>query len=114
MASINPMASEMSNHFDLSSDWSKEVALKTAAELDIEMTSAHWDVVFFLRDMCKDQAIPCSAGKIIRELQERFSEEGGKRYLYRLFPRGPVMQASKLAGLPMPPETLDLSFGSVH
>ena len=31
---------------------------------------------------------------------------GNSRYLYRLFPKGPARQASKLAGLPKPAKCL--------
>jgi tRNA 2-thiouridine synthesizing protein E len=50
----------------------------------------------------------------MRELDQEFAAEGGRRYLYDLFPRGPILQASRIAGLPLPPGTLDRSFGSVH
>jgi tRNA 2-thiouridine synthesizing protein E len=55
-----------------------------------------------------------SARELARELDREYADEGGRRYLYELFPRGPVVQACHIAGLPMPPGTRDLSFGSVH
>jgi tRNA 2-thiouridine synthesizing protein E len=49
-----------------------------------------------------------------RELEQDFAEAGGRRFLYTLFPGGPLAQGCKLAGLPLPQGTLNRSFGSVH
>jgi tRNA 2-thiouridine synthesizing protein E len=114
MATVNPMLIETPLMLSDLEDWSEERALLLAGEMGIEMSAAHWDVVYFLREQCDRNEGVCNARKVIRVLQERFSEQGGKRYLYSLFPGGPVRQASHIAGLPMPPDTLDLSFGSVH
>lgn len=46
-------------------------------------------------------------------LEERFHGRGGRRYLYRLCPGGPVAQGCRLAGLEMPAGAVDRSFGSV-
>lgn len=46
-------------------------------------------------------------------LDERFHREGGMKQLYRLFPRGPVAQGCRLAGLPVPAGAIDRGFGSV-
>jgi tRNA 2-thiouridine synthesizing protein E len=45
-------------------------------------------------------------------LDERFHASGGMKYLYRLFPRGPVAQGCRIAGLHSPANVVDRSFGS--
>ena len=95
-------------------DWNEERARELAAQEGIELTEAHWDVIRFLREQCETSSGDCTARKVIRMLSDRYREQGGKRYLYRLFPHGPVYQACRIAGIPLPAHTLDLSFGSAH
>ena len=40
-----------------------------------------------------------------------FSGAGGSRNLYRLFPRGPLAQGARIAGLPVPANVTNASFG---
>jgi tRNA 2-thiouridine synthesizing protein E len=47
-------------------------------------------------------------------LDERFHSRGGMKYLYKLFPGGPVAQGCELAGLPVPAGAKDKSFGSAQ
>ncbi len=47
-------------------------------------------------------------------LDERFHARGGIRYLYELFPGGPIAQGCRLAGLTPPAGAEDRSFGSVQ
>jgi tRNA 2-thiouridine synthesizing protein E len=46
-------------------------------------------------------------------LEERFHRQGGLKYLYQLFPGGPVAQGCRLAGLKAPAGAADKGFGSV-
>lgn len=46
-------------------------------------------------------------------LEEKFHHKGGLKFLYTLFPRGPVAQGCRLAGLTPPPGSFDPSYGSV-
>ena len=45
-------------------------------------------------------------------LDKTFVAQGGTASLLKHFPRGPVAQASRIGGLPVPPYTEDPSFGS--
>jgi tRNA 2-thiouridine synthesizing protein E len=92
--------------------WSEERAVELARAEGIELSDAHWDVVNFLRERFMRQGQAKSGRKIVEALEERYASQGGKRYLYTLFPHGPVTQGSRIAGLPLPAYTADPSFGS--
>jgi len=95
-------------------EWDEDVAKALAAAEGVELTSEHWDVIHYLRDRCRTEGTECSARQVSQALAERYADKGGKRYLYTLFPKGPVFQASKIAGIPMPAHVVDLSFGSAY
>jgi len=46
-------------------------------------------------------------------LEERFHSRGGMKFLYDLFPGGPVTQGCRLAGLEPPAGSHEEGFGSV-
>lgn len=92
--------------------WSNAHAEQLAKEQQIEMTDEHWEVVNFLRERFVHEGQAKSGRQIIEALEERFGDRGGRRYLYTLFPHGPVAQATTIAGLPLAPYTTDPHFGS--
>ncbi|MCW8841523.1 MAG: TusE/DsrC/DsvC family sulfur relay protein [Gammaproteobacteria bacterium] len=92
--------------------WSEERALELAHQESIEMSEEHWDVIHFLRERYLQEGQARSGRKVVEALERRYAGKGGKRYLYTLFPHGPVTQASIIAGLPLPAYTTDPSFGS--
>lgn len=94
-------------------EWSEETAHGRAKELGIELTPDHLKVIKFLRLHYMDGGNIESAPMLLRDMEERFRDEGGGRFLYRLFPGGPVTQGLHLAGLPSKPYSSDKSFGSV-
>ena len=96
------------------SPWSEKEALDRAGELGIEMDSDRWDVTLFVRDYYRGKGAQASAREILQALEAEFAQDGGKRWLYKLFPGGPVTQASQIAGIPMPRGASNPSFGTSH
>lgn len=93
--------------------WSPQYANRLAEAEGLALTNEHWEVIFYLRERYRQRGNTDSARDVSRDLEERYCGEHGRGFLYELFPHGPVSQASRLAGLPLPPHTHDLSFGSV-
>lgn len=94
--------------------WSPLVAKHQAEAEGIFLTDEHWAVINFLRDRYRRLGDAKSAREIMGDLEERFTDGHGRGILYELFPGGPVSQASRIAGLPLPPYSSDPSFGSVE
>jgi TusE/DsrC/DsvC family sulfur relay protein len=93
-------------------NWNKEKARKIATQEGIELTDAHWAVIYCLRDYYLENGLAQSGRELGDMLDREFSELGGRRYLHRLFPHGPVAQGMRIAGLPLPAYTIDVGFGS--
>jgi len=94
-------------------DWTEETARSIAHMESIELTDAHWTVIRFLRDHYEQHGTSLHARILTDALQEKFQIQGGLKYLYRLFPDGPVSQGARIAGVPVPMDSSNESFGSV-
>jgi tRNA 2-thiouridine synthesizing protein E len=95
-------------------DWSPAMAEKMAREEGVTLTDDHWEVIHLLRENYRHHGRAPHARQLLNGLEERFGREGGRKYLYQLFPHGPVSQGCKIAGLPLPAYSSDPSFGSVE
>ncbi|MGV3346056.1 TusE/DsrC/DsvC family sulfur relay protein [Enterobacteriaceae bacterium LUAb1] len=88
-------------------DWNEALALLLAAEDNITMTEAHWEIVFFVRDFYQEFNTSPAIRMLVKAMKQKYGEEkGNSRYLFRLFPEGPAKQATKIAGLPKPAKCL--------
>ncbi|BDR34550.1 sulfurtransferase TusE [Photobacterium damselae] len=84
-------------------DWSKELVPQLAEEEGIELTEAHWEVIHFVREFYLEFNTSPAIRMLVKAMAKQYGEEkGSSRYLYKLFPKGPAKQATKLAGLPKP------------
>lgn len=93
--------------------WTKADGESTAKSEGLGLTDDHWEAIRAIQEYFAKSETPR-----VRELRdamdERFQIKGGTKYLYDLFPQGPVAQGCRLAGLPEPAGATDKSFGSVQ
>ena len=94
--------------------WHVEHARYQAGESGMEISDEHLDVIQFLRDYYVEHGWPKRTHELSRILDKAYKHMGGKRYLHKLFPRGPLSQGPELAGLPPLANMVDLSFGTSH
>jgi len=96
-------------------DWSEVEATKLARDEDVELGADHLELLRALQEYFwrhRDQAI--KTRDLHDALDERFRVKGGLKYLYVLLPNGPVAQGCRFAGLTIPANAIDRSFGSVQ
>lgn len=86
-----------------SSQWSETLAEVIAEKESIILSPEHWEVVRFVRDFYLEFNTSPAIRMLVKAMANKLGEEkGNSRYLYRLFPKGPAKQATKIAGLPKP------------
>jgi TusE/DsrC/DsvC family sulfur relay protein len=95
-------------------DWSSERALEVAAGERLALGDDHWAVVRGLQEFfARHETGAINLRELSDALDEKFHYKGGMKYLYTLFPGGPIAQGCRLAGLKPPAGAVDPSFGSV-
>ncbi len=83
--------------------WEEGLGLEMALQDGIELSSAHWEVILFVREFYLTYNTSPAIRALTKAMKAQFGEEkANSRYLYRLFPLGPAKQATKYAGLPKP------------
>jgi len=88
-------------------DWHEALALLLAEEEGITLSGAHWEVVRFVREFYLEFNTSPAVRMLVKAMAKKYGEEkGNSRYLFRLFPKGPAKQATKIAGLPKPAKCL--------
>ncbi len=96
-------------------DWTRDEAREIARKEGIELTEDHWEAVRALQSYYahhEDDAV-INLRDLHDALDECFHQKGGLKYLYALFPGGPIAQSCRIAGLKAPFLATDRSFGSV-
>jgi len=95
--------------------WKQEGAISAAQGLGLEPGDAHWDAVRALQEyFARHSDGSINSRELHDALEERFHSRGGMKYLYTLFPGGPVTQGCRLAGVEPPAGSADAGFGSVQ
>lgn len=94
--------------------WSREKSAAMAQDEGVELNDGHWAVVTFLRGYYLEYGLPIAARTTAGALKRHFAKQGGKKYLYQLFPGGPVSQGSRFANVRTPAYATDPSFGTSY
>lgn len=89
------------------SDWDAEAATKLAQLEGIELTAAHWEVLYALRDFYQEFDLSPAMRPLTRYLKQHLgADKASSIYLLTLFPGSPAKVAAKIAGLPRPENCL--------
>lgn len=82
-------------------DWSEAFARAQAAAEGLELTDAHWQVIWYLRSYYGEHGAQASVRDMVKHFRPRWGrEKATSRHLHELFPRGgPQKQGNRLAGL---------------
>jgi len=75
--------------------WTKEIAVEIAKELNIDLSDKHYEVIHFLREKFME-GTPLTIRKVGKSGIVDIKE------FYQLFPGGPLKFSSKIAGIPKP------------
>ncbi|HFD7680052.1 sulfurtransferase TusE [Klebsiella variicola] len=99
----NEIETDSEGYLKDTTQWSEAMAEVIAAQEGITLAVEHWEVVRFVREFYLEFNTSPAFRMLVKAMSNKFGEEkGNSRYLYRLFPKGPAKQATKIAGLPKP------------
>jgi tRNA 2-thiouridine synthesizing protein E len=85
-----------------------------ARNAGIELTPEHWDAIEFVLEVYENCPECRHARQMSELLDAEFKERGGRKYLYPLFPSGPVRQISDLVQLKQLENETDRGFGTSY
>lgn len=89
------------------SDWSPEVAEILAENDNIALDSQHWEIIHLVREFYQRFDHGPAMRPLVKLVTDRLGADKGRSiYLLKLFPGSPAKLASKIAGLPKPPNCL--------
>lgn len=94
-------------------DWTRDHAVVAAAADEIVLNEDHWEMIKALQGYFASHDKP-NVRDLHDALEESFHSRGGLKYLYGIFPGGPVAQGCRYAGLQAPSGAVDKSFGSIQ
>lgn len=95
-------------------EWDEKQGRGIAEREGIELTEDHLAVIHRLRRYFLDNGLAESGRELGDMLDQEFAEQGGRQYLRRLFPGGPVTQGMRIAGLSVPAHSEDAGFGTAR
>jgi tRNA 2-thiouridine synthesizing protein E len=94
--------------------WTRKNGEAQAQQEGLELGDDHWELVHALQEFyARHEPNDIQLRALSDALDEHFHHKGGTRYLFTLFPGGPIAQGCRIAGLDAPPGAENKGFGSV-
>ncbi|QCI21178.1 TusE/DsrC/DsvC family sulfur relay protein [Buchnera aphidicola (Hyperomyzus lactucae)] len=88
-------------------DWNMILAEEIAKTENIKLNADHWQIIIFIRNFYFKFNMTPSMRMLITSMKKEMGiSKSNSIYLFKLFPKGPAIQASKIAGIPKPVKCL--------
>jgi len=88
-------------------EWSEDFAREQAERDGIRLFNDHWELIYYFREYHEENMANPTMRTLIRDLgaknKQFHDQKTYEKHIYSLFPRDPVPEICKLAGLPLPP-----------
>jgi cobyrinic acid a,c-diamide synthase len=96
-----PIATDVEGYLKNLDDWSEDFARAQAEAEQLELTEAHWQLIYFLRAYYEEHRVQAQVRAMIQHFTQVWGPElGNNHHLHALFPiGGPQKQGNRLAGL---------------
>lgn len=83
--------------------WNETLAEEIAQREDLQLSEQHWQILTALRRFYQQFATMPTMRALLNYLRRELNlQDIDSAQLYALFPKGPILQGAKIAGLPKP------------
>jgi tRNA 2-thiouridine synthesizing protein E len=90
------------------SQWNEKLAEHMAQREGLALSDEHWEVINYLRKFYFEYGVVPMVRLLMKYMKDHCgAEKSSEAYLYKLFPKGPSRQGSRIAGLPTPQGCID-------
>ncbi len=94
---------DKNGHLKDHNNWTKALGQQLADEDGFALTENHWHIINLMREIYLKTETSPPMRLFIKAIKLNINEDiANSRYLYQLFPDGPIRLACKYAGLPKP------------
>ncbi len=87
-------------------EWNEEFAKEQAERDGVQLYNDHWELIYYFREYYEENMTNPTMHTLILDLGKKSAlfhdRKAYEEHIYRLFPRDPVHEICKLAGLPLP------------
>ena len=88
-------------------EWSEDFARELAEVDGIKLFNDHWELIYYFREYNEENMTNPTMHTLVHDLgaknKSHHDQKAYEKHIYSLFPRDPVHEICKLAGLPLPP-----------